>query len=49
MNDTTPRPCHWTHAHGPHVWYPAVADPDNPRVLHLFGPAASVICPGKGA
>lgn len=38
--------CHWTHEHGPHEWTPLVTDPDNPRVLHLFG--ESFTCPGIG-
>ena len=38
-------PCHWTHRHGAHDWTPLVADPEQPRVLHLLG--VTVRCPGK--
>lgn len=37
--------CHWQHEHGPHDWWPAVSDPDNPRLLHLG--MSKVDCPGK--
>ena len=39
--------CHWTHDHGPHDWTPLVADPETPRVLHLFG--EQVRCEGTGS
>lgn len=45
MTDLATSSCYIDAPHGPHEWFPTIADPDRPRVIHVG--SLSARCPGR--